>query len=335
MSRLTVEKGDTKRTARRRGASGVGDRLQSLFTVRRVAVMLLLLIVTMALIVRAPRFFAPANLENVARQAAILGVVTLGQTIVMLARGIDLSVGATMAVAMTILAEVGVAGGSWVTAVGIALAIGIGIGAINSLLVVGRGVPPFVATLAMLFLISGARLWATGGILAGTVPREVRFLGGGYIGPIRTPVVIFLVLAFATQVVLRGTTFGRRIYAVGDNPAAARLSGIRVGWIVSATFLISGALAILAGLMLAGYVAHVDQYVGQGYELDSVAAALIGGTSFFGGKGNAIGAVVGALVIASLLNVLILLNVGAPAQLIIKGMIIVAAVAVQRRGMRG
>jgi len=239
-----------------------------------------------------------------------------------------------MAVAMTILAEVGVAGGSWVTAVGIAIAIGIGIGAINSLLVVGRGVPPFVATLAMLFLISGARLWATGGILAGTVPREVRFLGGGYIGPIRTPVVILLVLVFATQVVLRGTTFGRRIYAVGDNPTAARLSGIRVGWIVSATFLISGALAILAGLMLAGYVAHVDQYVGQGYELDSVAAALIGGTSFFGGRGSAIGAVVGALVIASLLNVLILLDVGAPAQLIIKGMIIVAAVAVQRRGMR-
>lgn len=282
----------------------------------------------------APAFFGPSNLVNVARQAAVLGIVAIGQTFVLLVRGIDLSVGAVMGAAMVIAAEA--TGGRddaiWFAVV-LAFAIALAIGSANALLVVWRRVPPLVATLAMLILIEGARLAWTQGVPSGSLPTGMRIVGVGRVAGVPIPVLIFAAVAIVAAVVLRRTAYGRVVYATGSNPTAARLSGVRTRLVASSAFILCSLLAMLAGLLLTGYIGYVDRYLGQGFDLDSIAAAVVGGTALTGGRGSVEGTVLGVLFIAALLNVLVLLNAGVAAQLVVKGLVIVGAVALQQRAI--
>jgi ribose transport system permease protein len=291
-----------------------------------------LILVLVAAAVLAPEFYSSANLANVARQASILAVIAIGQTFVLLVAGIDLSVGAVMGIAMIVAAQVtGGRNGPLFGAIVLALAIGVGIGLVNAVLVVGRRVPPFVATLAMLILLEGGRLAWTRGIPSGSIPPTLHQIGAGRVGPVPIPLLVMVLIAAAGMFVLQRTTYGRAVYATGLNPRAAAMSGLPTGMITASAYVISAVLAIVGGLLLSGYIGYVDRYLGQGFDLDSIAAAVVGGTSLAGGRGSVAGTLLGVALVAVLLNVVVLLEAGVGLQSMIKGLVIVAAVAVQTR----
>lgn len=282
-----------------------------------------------------PAFYSGTNLANISRHGAILGVIAIGQTLVLLVRGLDLSVGAVMGLAMIVAAEVtGGRNEAVPAAVAVAITVGIVVGSANAFLIVRRQVPPFVATLVMLILIEGARLAWTQGIPSGGLPPALRVIGAARIGPFPTPLLILAVVAAVAMFVLHRTSYGRRVYAVGANDRAAAMSGISVGAITASAYLVSALLAMLGGLMLSGYIGYVDRYLGQGFELDSIAAAVVGGTSLAGGRGTVGGTLAGVALITVLLNLVVLLNAGVATQQVIKGAVIIAAVALQQWARR-
>lgn len=298
----------------------------------RYAPLIGLAVALVAAAIVTPEFYSPTNLVNVLRQAAILGLVAIGQTFVLLAAGIDLSVGGVMGMSMIIAAQV--SGGndsSLAAAVVLALLMGVTVGCVNAFLVVKRNVPPFVATLATFILLEGARDAWTRGIPSGSIPGALQFLGQENVFFVPVPALLLLVFGAASIFVLRRTTFGRSLYAVGSNPLAAYMSGLRVGLIKCAAYVICSVLAAVGGLVLSGYIGYVDRYLGQGFELDSIAASVVGGVSLAGGKGGVGGALAGVGLLTVVTNIVIFLNLGESAQLFVKGLVIIAAVALQAR----
>jgi ribose/xylose/arabinose/galactoside ABC-type transport system permease subunit len=209
----------------------------------------------------------------------------------------------------------------------VVFAIGGAVGLLNGLLVTKRRVPPFIATLGVAILLEGIRMVYTKAAPSGSIPPVARFFGNGAIGPVPTALIVFLALALLAAFVLRRTAIGRYIYATGVNREAARLSGINVDGVAILTYVICSALAVLGGLILAGFVGYADNYLGAGYELDSIAAVVIGGTSFAGGSGGIGGTVVGVLLLTMLFNIVLLLSLSVEYQLVVKGMVIILAVA--------
>jgi ribose transport system permease protein len=289
-------------------------------------------IALIAAAVFTPEFYSATNLANVLRQAAILGIVAIGQTFVLLTAGIDLSVGGVMGMSMIIAAQVsGGDNSALLPAVALALLVGIVVGAVNAFLVVSRNVPPFVATLATFILLEGARDAWTQGIPSGALPQALQFFGQRNFVFIPVPALILLVVGFVGIFVLHRTTYGRSLYALGSNPSAAYMSGISVRLLKASAYVVCSVLAIVGGLVLSGYIGYVDRYLGQGFELDSIAASVVGGVSLAGGRGGVGGALAGVLLLAVLTNIVIFLDLGEPAQLIVKGAVIIGAVALQAR----
>jgi ribose transport system permease protein len=312
------------------GALPRGDSLRAQLARRAPVIGLAVALLVAAFV--TPEFYSGTNLVNVLRQAAILGIVAIGQTFVLLTGGIDLSVGGVMGMSMIIAAQV--SGGddsSLLTAVSLALLMGVVVGCVNAFLVVLRYVPPFVATLATFILLEGARDAWTRGIPSGAIPDALQFLGQENIAFIPVPAMILLVVGAAGIFALRRTTYGRSLYAVGSNSRAAYMSGIRVRLQKSSAYVICSVLAAVAGLVLSGYIGYVDRYLGQGFELDSIAASVVGGVSLAGGKGGVGGALAGVGLLAVLTNIVIFLNLGESAQLFVKGAVIIAAVALQAK----
>ncbi len=298
----------------------------------RYAPIIGLAIALVAAAVVTPEFYSGTNLVNVLRQAAILGIVAIGQTFVLLTGGIDLSVGGVMGMSMIIAAQV--SGGddsSLPAAVVLALLMGVVVGCVNAFLVVSRYVPPFVATLATFILLEGARDAWTRGIPSGAIPEALQYLGQKNLAFVLVPALILLVVGAAGIFALRRTTYGRSLYAVGSNDRTAYMSGIRVRLHKSSAYVICSVLAAVAGLVLSGYIGYVDRYLGQGFELDSIAASVVGGVSLAGGRGGVGGALAGVGLLAVLTNIVIFLNLGESAQLFVKGAVIIAAVALQAK----
>jgi ribose/xylose/arabinose/galactoside ABC-type transport system permease subunit len=279
----------------------------------------------------SPAFISGKNLSNLLLQFAPLAIVAIGQSFVMIARGLDLSVASMMATAAVIAtsfsgADRDVAGIFAVTAL-----VAIATGALNGVLVTKRRVSPFLATLATMILLQGLRFAYTQGAPSGNVPPSLRILGSGKLYGIPYNSLVLLALAVVLAIVLHRSAFGRRIFIVGGNPVTARLFGIRAGQVTIACYVMSSALAALAGLILSGYVGLVDNWVGQGFELDSIVAGVVGRVSLAGGRGSILGALTGAAVIVVIANEVLLLGVPIQAQMIIKGVVIVAAAALYSR----
>ena len=279
----------------------------------------------------SPAFVSPGNLSNLLLQFAPLAIVAIGQSFVMIVRGLDLSVASMMATAAVIAtsfsgADHDIAGIFAVTAL-----VAMAVGSLNGVLVTKRRVSPFLATLATMILLQGLRFAYTQGAPSGNVPPLLRVLGSGKLGGIPYNSLVLLGVAVVLGIVLHRSAFGRRIFIVGGNPLTARLFGIRADLITIACYLISSALAALAGLVLSGYVGLVDNWVGQGYELDSIVACVVGRVSLSGGRGSILGALTGAAVIVVIANEVLLLGVPIQAQMIIKGVVIVAAAALYSR----
>ncbi|CAB4681489.1 MAG: hypothetical protein F2664_07535 [Actinobacteria bacterium] len=278
----------------------------------------------------APKFFQADNLGNLTRQAGILAVVAAGQTLVLLVAGIDLSVGAVITLSMVLIAKICKTDESKILmALIVALIVALIAGSANAFLVVVRRVPPFVATLATAVLIGGVQTAYTQGVPSGSIPKALTRLGSGNLHGIPVPSIVGLLVIAATAFVLRYTYIGRWIYASGGNPEAARVSGVPVSRVVAGCFIASSLFALAGGILLGGYAGYVDSYLGAGYDLDSIAAAVIGGTSFAGGKGGVWRTLVGSLIITAALNMIVLAGASEWLQLFVKGFVVILAVAIQ------
>jgi ribose/xylose/arabinose/galactoside ABC-type transport system permease subunit len=305
-----------------------GERLPHALSLETAGIYIALLVVLVMAGMLSPSFYQPANIFNVLRQASALGILSVGQTFVLLGGGIDLSVAAVMQLATVGVAELARGQNERVLiAVAVMLALSAMVGAVNGLLVTRRRVAPFVATLFVGVVVSGIRLAYTEAAPSGSLPPAIRFLGRDSTGPVPNATLIFLGLALLAALVLRKSSFGRRLYATGGNDRAARLSGVPVEKVRLMTYMLCSLLAGFAGLVLAGYIGYADQWIGRGYDLDSIAAVVIGGTSFAGGRGGIAGTVAGVLLVTVLLNLVLLLNLNVQWQLVVKGMVIIIAVA--------
>jgi len=289
---------------------------------------IMILIVLAAALIFAPAFFNPTNLRTVAIQIAVLGVVAIGQTLVLLNRSIDMSVSAVLALGAVIVVQTE-AGNSIVVSLLQAFAVAALIGLANGLLVAKRHVPPFVATFGMLVFVGGARLAYTKGQASGTVPELLRAISIEPLGPIPAALVVWLVVNLIVGFTLRYTRFGRWVYAVGGNPGAARYAGINVDWVLISAHIVCSVLAILAGLLLSGYIGYVDLRLGTEYNMNSIAAAVIGGTTFTGGRGNLLGTAAGVTLLIMLLNLVVVLGLPIHWQFVMQGSVLVLATALQ------
>jgi ribose/xylose/arabinose/galactoside ABC-type transport system permease subunit len=263
----------------------------------------------------------------VLRLASQLGLVAIGQTLVMLVAGLDLSVVGVVVVTNVVIAEVSGGQNERIPlAIGAALAIGAIIGLMNGWLITKRNVPPFVATLGVYVFVSGVQLAYTQGIPSGFVPDGLNVVNQS-IGPFPIPFLLWVLFNLIFAVILYATPYGRRIYATGSNREAARLSGIRVDRIIVSVYVLCSLMAVVAGVVLSGYVGYIDRYLGRGFELDSIAAAVVGGTAFTGGRGTLLGTAAGVLIVQFLSTITLVLGLDEPVQLIVKGVVIIAAVA--------
>jgi ribose transport system permease protein len=277
-----------------------------------------------------PYFFTTENLLNISLQASITAIIAAGMTFVILTAGIDLSVGSLVAFAGILATSVikinlpvylsltlGILAG---------LLFGVFSGYIAGIFVTRFKITPFIVTLALMTIWRGASFVYTEGRPVWELPDVFAYLGGGRIIGVPVPTIIMIVVFIGSHVVLTKTRFGRYVYAVGGNAEAARLAGIKTNRILISVYIISGVLSALAGILLASRINSGQPNAGLMYELDVIAAVVVGGTSLFGGRGTIIGTFLGAMLIAVLRNGLNLLNVGSYLQQVIVGVVILLAV---------
>jgi Ribose/xylose/arabinose/galactoside ABC-type transport systems, permease components len=289
-----------------------------------------------ALAVVSPVFATPSNLFNVALQSSINALLAFGMTFVILTAGIDLSVGSLLALSGALAGGLMVAGDlPWPLAALVGLGAGTLLGAINGIAITAFRIPPFIATLAMLSIGRGLTQLYTGGRPFTGLDPAFSQLGQGEIGPVPIPVLVMVVVVSAGWIVLRFSVFGRYVYAIGSNPEAARLAGVPVAAVLIAVYAISGLLAGLGGLVITARLSSAQPTVGAGFELDAIAAVVVGGMSLSGGEGSIIRSLIGALIIGVLNNGLNLLNVDPFVQPVVKGLVILVAVGLDRLKTRG
>jgi ribose transport system permease protein len=296
-------------------------------TIVRLGPLLILLLLIALMSFLSPYFFTKNNLFNLGVQSSSIAILALGQLLVIVTRGIDLSVAAILGLSTVLGATAFKAGWPGALVVALMLTTGAGIGLINGLiLVVGRIPHPFIVTLGMLNVATGVALMITNGLDVRGVPGIVSDAGAGYF--LGAPVPIFLTVGLTglALVLTMRVKWGRWIYAVGGNPEGARRVGIPVNQVLVGVYILSGLAAGMAAIVIAGRTGVGSATAYPGAELDAIAAAIIGGASFFGGRGSVIGVVAGALVIGVIRNGLNLLSVSPYVQLVVIGTVVVVAV---------
>ncbi len=290
-------------------------------------------------------FLKPQNLINVVRQISVIGLLALGVMLCIISLGIDLSLGSVLGFSAVVCASL-IQQEGWkealfpglqlplIAPVLAGLGIGLFLGAVNGFLIATFRIPPFIATLGMLTMARGLAYIYSNGRPVSTLRPEFLWIGGGDVLRIPVPIIIFLVVIIATHLMLNYTRFGRHVYAIGGNEIAARVSGINIGRTKLGIYMFSGLMAGIGGVVLTARVQSATPALGTGYELDAIAAAVIGGTSFAGGIGTVWGTVIGALIIGVMNNGLDLLNVSPFYQQVLKGVIIVVAIIIDERKNR-
>lgn len=295
---------------------------------------LLLLMAVVSLM--SPNFLTVDNLLNILRQTSINAIIAMGMTFVILTAGIDLSVGSILAFAGAVCASLIAMDTPILIALMATLFIGAALGAASGTIVSYFGVQAFIATLVGMVMVRGAVLVYTDGRPISTgnfdVANTFYEIGGGYVAGMPVPVIIAAVVFGLAWFVLHHTRFGRYVYAIGGNEQVARLAGVNVNAVKVGVYAISGALAALAGIILTARLESAQPTAGMSYELDAIAAVVLGGTSLMGGRGRIIGTLIGALIIGVLNNALNILDVSSYYQMIAKGGVILLAVVLDKRG---
>jgi ribose transport system permease protein len=305
----------------------------------RYGSLLFLIVLWVALGIASPYFFSTSNIITLALQTSVLALVAMGQAFAMLTAGIDLSVGSMIALTGALAAGLAAQASALPTgtlagqglpplaAILLALVAGGLLGGVNGLLVVRGGMPPFIATLAMLAIARGLTLVYTGGYVIPATDPTLNFLGTADIGPIPVAVHAMRLLVILLWFVLTQTRFGLHAYAVGGNAETARLAGVKIDRIRVAVYIISGLMAAIAGVILMGRLNSAQPNVAVGFELDAIAAPVIGGVSLFGGVGTLSGTLIGAFIMGTLSNGMSLLGIDPYMQQVITGLVFMVAVA--------
>ena len=296
----------------------------------RYGIALAFLALGSALALLTPRFLTAANLLNVLRQISVNALLAFGMTVVILGAGIDLSVGSVLAFSGALAAGLSTAGWPAGLAMAAALLLGGIMGLFNGVFVAYARIAPFIVTLGGLTIFRGATLVYTDGRPITGLPGGFDALGNGVALGVPVPVWVMLAFLGLTHFLLRFTALGRAVYAVGGNEEAARLTGIPVAGTKLFAYAYSGLASALGALVLTGRLNSAQPTAGSGYELDAIAAVVVGGTSLFGGRGGVLGTFVGALIIGVLNNGMNLLDVSAFYQQIVKGGVILAALLIDR-----
>ena len=279
----------------------------------------------------APRFLTISNITNVLTQISINAIIAIGMSFVILTGGIDLSVGSTVALSGSVAASVVLATGSISLGIVSAVIIGAAIGLINGALISRGKLQAFIATLATMTVFRGATLVFTKGNPISKLPEKFMTLGNGNIGFIPIPIIVTIIVGAIAIYVLSQTKLGRYIYAVGGNEDSSRLSGIDTKKIKTLVYMVAGIASAVGGVILTSRIGSASPNAGTGYELDAIAAVVIGGTSLSGGEGKISGTIIGALIIGVISNGLNLMNVSPFYQLIVKGLVILIAVLVDKK----
>ncbi|MCR4433615.1 MAG: ABC transporter permease [Caldiserica bacterium] len=306
-------------------------RIEGRELLRKSSVYLILILLLLTFSILSPRFLTASNLINVLLQTSIVAMLAIGQTVVMLTAGIDLSVGMVGILCGAIAAGLATGYGfglnlGTVPAFLLTLILGSVIGGVSGLLIVFGNLPPFVATLAMMAVARGLTLVFTQGKPIAGLPEDFVFVGSGSVLGIPFPVILLFVAVVLAYLLLARTAFGLHIYAIGGNKEMARLAGVNVRRVELGAYIISGLTAAFAGLILTGRLASAQPNVGAELNLESIAACVLGGTSLFGGTGNVLKTIVGALIMGTLANGMNLLGIPSYPQLVIKGLVFIAAV---------
>lgn len=294
---------------------------------------LLLLIAVVSIL--NPAFLSAKNIMNILRQTSVNAVIAAGMTFVILTGGIDLSVGSILGISGAVCASLLVSGQSVVVAVIAALVVGAIVGFLNGFIISKGKLQPFIATLATMTVLKGLTLVYTNGnpITLGSNELAMSFgkIGGGTILGIPTPAMIMIVVFMVCYYILHNTRIGRYTYALGSNEEASKLSGLNTDKIKIWVYTMSGILASVAGIIITSRLYSAQPTAGSGYELDAIAAVVLGGTSLNGGKGKITGTIVGALIIGVLSNALNILDVSSYYQTMVKGAVILLAVLLDRK----
>lgn len=296
--------------------------------IAKYGVILGLVIIMLFFTIMKSKFLTTGNMLNMLRQTSINGLLAIGMTFVVLTSGIDLSVGSIvgasgMFAALAARSETGI---PWFVAVLIGLGVGLLLGTLNGIITSYLRVPAFIATLGMLSIARGVTFMASDAKPVPGLSQGFLNVGGGSLGIIPIPVLILIVVLVIAYIILYKTRYGRYIFATGGNPTSARVSGIQVKRITCSVYMVSGVLAGLAGVILTSRVTSGLAQSGDGYEVDAIAAAVIGGNSLSGGRGRLWGTFVGFLIMGVMNNGLDMMAVSSYWQLVIKGIIIIGAV---------
>jgi ribose/xylose/arabinose/galactoside ABC-type transport system permease subunit len=297
---------------------------------KNYGIVIAFILICLILAILSPVFFSVGNIINVVRQTSIYGIMAVGMTFVILTGGIDLSIGSVLAISGAICAGLIKTGNPMPVALVATLTIGIGCGLLNGLFITVGKITPFVVTLGMMSIARGLTLIYTKGYPVSGFPPNFRWIGGGYVLGIPVPIIIFLLIVVLAYIVLTQTRLGRYTYAIGGNEETVKLSGINSGFFKTLVYVIAGATAAISSLILTSRLNSAEPIAGNGYELDVIAAVVIGGTSLSGGRGSIWGTFVGALMIGVINNGMNLLGISSYFQLVVKGLIIIGAVLLDR-----
>ncbi|TKK32742.1 ribose ABC transporter permease [Pseudomonas sp. CFBP13528] len=293
-----------------------------------------LVVVTLVMILASDTFLTASNLSNIARQVSINAIIAVGMTCVILTGGIDLSVGPVMALSGTLTAGLMVAGLPPGLAIGAGMLVGVAFGIGNGLFVAYLHMPPIIVTLATMGIARGLGLMYTDGYPISGLPEWFAVFGRASVLGIQVPILIMLLTYLAAYVLLQHTRIGRYIYAIGGNEEAVRLSGVRAARFKLLVYGISGLTAAIAGLVLTSRLMSGQPNAGVSFELDAIAAVVLGGASIAGGRGVIVGTLLGAMLLGVLNNGLNMLGVSPYVQSVIKGAIILLAIFISRQRHR-
>lgn len=292
-----------------------------------IALIILCLIITCI----TPRFLTVSNIFNVFTQVSVNAIMAVGMCFVILTGGIDLSVGSILAISGAVTATLLSKGVNVTLAIIVALIIGASIGFINGLIVAKGRIQAFITTLATMTIFRGVTYVYTDGIPIAGLKSNFTMIGNGTLVGIPYPIIIILIVFLAAWYVLTQTKYGRYVYAVGGNEDSSRLSGINTDKIKTLVYVLSGLAAALAGIIVTSRIGSASPNAGTGFELDAIAAVVLGGTSLSGGEGSIVGTIIGAMIIGVLSNGLNLMNVSSFYQSILKGIVILLAVLADRK----
>ncbi|MDR3336448.1 MAG: ABC transporter permease [Treponema sp.] len=295
---------------------------------REFPILVILAVICVIMSIITNSFARVDNLFTVAKQISMIVLIALGETLVIVAGGFDLSVGSIAGFTGVMMSLVVNSTGSGILGILVSLSLGCTIGAINGVLITKVGINPFIVTLGMMNIVRGTVTTMTKGLSISVMNDLISAIGQGYVGPVPIPVIIMIFFVIVFHILYSKTIFGSNIKAIGGNQDAARISGIKIDKNKILIFIISGAMSALAGIIMVGRINTGQPIAGQGWEIDAIAAAIVGGTALSGGQGTILGTLIGAALIGVMSNAMVLMSVSMYFQQVFTGLVLIGVVAI-------